>query len=372
MFVGPLLGAALLLSESALAARPRPFIHTDSPEWMAREGVTDQVAPWEDGLRHDTGSGNFEWWYFDAHFDDGSSAVINFLTKRILKRRKGLQPKMEITFTPAGGQPQQDWTFPDAKTFSAAEDHCEITLGKSWVKGDLETYQLHVEGDFLSGDLTFTRQGPSWRPGAGKVYFNEEATEYLGWVVAVPYGHVEGTLTWRDGTTQQVNGHGYHDHNWGNTSLNRVLDSWIWGRSHNGDYTVLFFDATGSRKWGHEHLRFFLLAKEEEVLIPGARAVQVTTGEFIDDIQKKGRPYATVIDIDADTDPRAHVVLTDPAILERQDLLDGVPWLLRGAVRHFTNPWYYRFGAHQELSVQGEHTTDTVEGEAIYEFMLFR
>jgi hypothetical protein len=54
----------------------------DKPEDFARLGLDpDSVQPWEDGLRTDTGPGSYEWWYFDAHLDDGSSLVIMFYTK---------------------------------------------------------------------------------------------------------------------------------------------------------------------------------------------------------------------------------------------------------------------------------------------------
>ena len=53
-------------------------IFPTGPDALQRERL--HVAPeiWEDGLRIDPQPGNFEWWYFDAHFDDGSTAVLNF------------------------------------------------------------------------------------------------------------------------------------------------------------------------------------------------------------------------------------------------------------------------------------------------------
>ena len=58
------------------------------------DGLTDTVLPWEDGLRLNTDPGNFEWWYFDAHFEDGSTAVIVFATKTIINPRVPLLPNL--------------------------------------------------------------------------------------------------------------------------------------------------------------------------------------------------------------------------------------------------------------------------------------
>jgi hypothetical protein len=35
---------------------------------------TTSIAPWEDGARTDNSAGTYEWWYFDAHLDDGASS----------------------------------------------------------------------------------------------------------------------------------------------------------------------------------------------------------------------------------------------------------------------------------------------------------
>lgn len=46
---------------------PKSIIFGIGPEFLQRDGLTETVAPWEDGLRAATGRGYFEWWYFDAH-----------------------------------------------------------------------------------------------------------------------------------------------------------------------------------------------------------------------------------------------------------------------------------------------------------------
>ncbi len=40
-----------------------------------------EVAQFEDGQRIGTEKGRYEWWYFDAHLDDGATVVVVFWTK---------------------------------------------------------------------------------------------------------------------------------------------------------------------------------------------------------------------------------------------------------------------------------------------------
>jgi predicted TIM-barrel fold metal-dependent hydrolase len=49
-------------------------------------------APWEVGARTDGSPGTYEWWYFDAHLDDGGKLVVTFMNKDIAEPRKPLSP----------------------------------------------------------------------------------------------------------------------------------------------------------------------------------------------------------------------------------------------------------------------------------------
>ncbi|MBI3738752.1 MAG: hydroxyneurosporene dehydrogenase, partial [Chloroflexi bacterium] len=217
---------------------PKPVILSASPDILKRNGLTETVAVWEDGLRADTGRGSFEWWYFDAHFDDGSTAVIVFATKPLLERNGPLKPNVSVTITrPDGTKAAQFPIFP-ANQFSALKENCDVRIGPNWTRGNLHRYEVHVEMNDLAADLTFTGLVPAWRPGAGKAYFGDY-DHYFAWLPSIPFGTVEGTLTY-DGQTHHVKGAGYHDHNWGNVGLNEVMDHWYWGRAHLGDYTLIY------------------------------------------------------------------------------------------------------------------------------------
>ena len=46
-----------------------------------------EIAEFEDGQRIGTGRGCYEWWYFDAHLDNGATVVVVFYTKPNVRTR---------------------------------------------------------------------------------------------------------------------------------------------------------------------------------------------------------------------------------------------------------------------------------------------
>lgn len=111
----------------------------------------------------------------------------------------------------------------------------------------------------MAADLTFTGCVPAW-PGTGINYYDDALTRYFVWLPAIPFGTVEGTMTF-DGRTRPVRGTGYHDHNWGNVGLHEVLSRWTWGRAHLGDYSLIFAQVVPAGRYGHHVFPVFLLAK---------------------------------------------------------------------------------------------------------------
>jgi len=356
--------AALLLTGCA----KHPFILTDTYADAVYEGVDPvQVAPWEDGMRTNGDQGTVEWWYFDAHLDDGSTVVANFMTKPIMRRNKPLTPKMEITVTESDGTVHRSFTFFDAEEFSASVEGCDVRIGQSTVRGNLETYTLHLEAENIEVDLVLDRVVPSWRPGAGKVYFDADRTDYLGWVVSIPHGTVTGTVVVGDVTTN-VTGSGYHDHNWANYPINKPIDHWYWGRTTVQDYTVLFFAAEGSRRWDHAPLNLFMLAQGENILVSGAEGLTLTPSEFT----TTKPPYPQELSLLVDqNDMLVTMEMLNPVILEQEDLLATMPPLVQGFLHLFMRPWYYRFQVDSDLTVETSAITTSADGKSIYELMIF-
>jgi hypothetical protein len=352
---------------------PKPVIFAVGPDFLARDGLTETVVPREDGQRAPTGRGHFEWWYFDAHFDDQTTAVIVFATKSIINPHTPLAPNLSLTVTRPDGKKTAEFFLPPADEFSASENSCDVHIGSSRVAHSMQggrwTYSLHAKTDSLAADLTFTGLVPPWRPGAGKSYFGS-LDHYFAWLPAIPYGTVEGTLTY-DGQERRVTGTGYHDHNWGNVALPSVMDHWTWGRAHLGDYSLIFVEQIALKKYGAARIPVFLLAKGDRVLADDARCLTMQARGFVRHAGR--REYPQEVDfIWARGREQVRLSLRDPQLIEAVSLLLALPPAKRWLARLFANPYYFRFNSELELTIDLDGVRDHLRGPALYEIMMLR
>jgi predicted secreted hydrolase len=345
------------------------IVLTPTPEWMALDGLTDTVAPWEDGLRTDVDSPSFEWWYFDAHFDDGSTAVIVFYTKPMLVWKGPAKPQVSITITRPNGEKTIKFFTSSIDQFSAVKETCDVRVGENWVQGNLHRYRLHVEIDDLAADLTFTGTVNPWRPDAGKACFRD-LDHYFAWLPSVPYGLAEGTLIYDD-QVHQVKGGGYHDHNWGNIGLNETTDHWYWGRAHLGDYTLIFAEIIASKKFAYKPQPVFMLAKGSEVIIGDGVPLSMDARDFVP--HSGGRKYPNEVDIHWQKDEETvHLALRNPQVIEAISLLLILPAWQRPLLRLFSNPYYFRFNADLEMSVNLKNNKTVERGTTLFEIMILQ
>lgn len=347
----------------------KTIIYGTDPQYMQREGLTETVVLWEDGRRASTDRGSIEWWYFDAHLDDGTTAVIVFLTKPLLERSGPLKPGISLTITRTDGVKLSQFPIFPPQAFSASKERCDVRIGENWVRGDLHRYELHAQAGELAADLVFTGIVPPWRPGAGKAYFGD-FEHYFAWLPAIPFGVVSGTLTY-DGQTHKVTGSGYHDHNWSNVGLNQVMDHWYWGRAHVGTYTLIFVEQVTARAYGFRKLPVFMLAKGDRILIGDGTPLRLQTQDFVH--HPSGRDYPQRLDfVWEEGVKKVHLALRQPRLIEATSLLTLFPKWKQRLLRLVTNPTYFRFNAHLDLRIDLPELQAHEEGSALYEIMMLK
>lgn len=350
----------------------RKKIAEDNAKTLEKMGLKlDKVEPWEDGYRTANESDAFEWWYFDCQFDDGSTCVITFSTKPNTKPKSPLAPAVLIMSRSSDGESKRASRDAEPSQFSSSKESCDVKIGPSWVKGDLDHYELHAEADNLSADLSFERKAPSWRPGAGATFMDSEKTKYFAWVVPVPYGTVEGTMS-IEGNTAQVKGTVYHDHNWGNFVLAGMIDHWYWGRAHAGEYSLIFSQMTtaGIFGFGAVKLPVFFLAKGEEILTGDGLPMTLKVSDFVEG--PGGRHYPEKLDLNWHAEEGTiEIKIRNPKLIESLDMLEDIKWFIKPLVHVVMNPYYYDFDAEMEIEIDFKGIKSSESGRVIYEQMLF-
>lgn len=316
----------------------------------------------------------YEWWYFDAAFDNGYSAVavawpMNY--SKPWRRQCTLQVSI---YTPEGAT-RKHYLFPPRRLFSASGETCDVRIGDSYMRGRSPRYEMSVEAEGDRLDLVFDSEVPGWKPGTGVNVVPFPLLKSMGWLVPVPRARVSGALT-LDGRVIEVEGHGYHDHNWGEAPIFHVVDNWHWGHVVAGDIGVTWADITFSRGLGYQHAFMFLLSRSGR-LIYETSDIDLTYGRWRDE-SRFLHPYPQRIDLTFGSQggPASGTLsMRVERVVETQDLLEmvGVPRPLAWLVHHsFSRPYYFRWRSRIEGSLEIEGEKVEIDGETIHEQMLFR
>ncbi len=267
----------------------------DRDEDYKRFGVSKTPSYVEDGIRTHGGKGTFEWWYTDVTFEDGTAVVVIFFTKNYFDAPGPAWPTVDFEIVDPSGKRTNVWTRGKKGTvINATKDICDVRLEKNFIRYEDGNYHVHYEDHGITYDAIMKPKLPMWRPGAAHWIFGEGTSDEktYGWFVAQPDAEVDATLTMNGKTQRFKNGQGYHDHNWGNVSLEKILNHWYWGRAHVGPYTVIACDIIAEKEYGYKRLPVFMLARDGEILSDDPRLtiierdgthIHPSSGKFMDD-----------------------------------------------------------------------------------------
>ena len=273
----------LLLSLN-LQSCSRLYLGSDNQEifneFSQPDQLGDAVQLWEDGARTDDANNQFEWWYFDAELDDGSMVVAYFYKVHFLK------DQFFIGF---------NYTSPEKEDFfklkyfkknevSFQSDSCAVLMNKNSFSGNLNDYNIVLNSDDFDGfgfNLNLKSLVSPYRPQDGII---KAGSDYFAWLAAVPNGNVDGTITVR-GEEKKIKGSGYHDHNWGNTPLQKLFKSWTWFRGKAGPYTVILAELNAVESRGGFDIPILFVADENKVLVDkfGNRELLTMKNNLIED-----------------------------------------------------------------------------------------
>ncbi len=318
----------------------------DRDEDFARLGVQrGQVEPWEDGMRTTGGPGSYEWWYFDSHLEDGSSLVVTFYTKWLLNPKAREAPMVQINLDRPGQPSRQLFVHATPEEFSASKDRCDVRIKDSYFRGDLHTYQIQVVADGLTVEAELVGQVPSWRQATGVTYFGAHDEHTFAWLPSVPQGRVRVTITEPGSPPKTLTGIGYHDHNWGDVAMSKLLNHWYWGRAQAGPYSVIAAYLYAEKAYGRAELPQIVLARDGQIVADEASKVRLVLEDVFTDAHSQ-KPVANrvIYDYTRDAHVRYRVIFQRSQTLLDQRFADTVTGIKHAlAVLAHVDGAYLRF-----------------------------
>ncbi|MEU3657096.1 lipocalin-like domain-containing protein [Streptomyces sp. NPDC032161] len=354
----------------------KPVYEANAPEDYERLGIKPgEIAQFEDGMRTDGEPGTYEWWYFDAHLDDGAKVVVVFSTKHYTIPDAPVTPMIEIDLDlPDGRSFVRQLTFsPDE--FHAAKDRCDVRIGDGVFEGDLHTYTIKAQVGEVAVDLRLEGEVPAWRPGSGHLYFGEgEERRLFAWLPSVPKGRVTGSYS-VDGVEHSVTGgNGYHDHNWGDAPMGSLMHDWYWGRGDAGDYTTITAYIVGEEEYGYAPTTYFMLAKGGEIITDNVKSsVEFSTGR-VDADPRSGKPVADITRyVSAEGAEKYTTTFTRDKTVLVQPMVDTMaPEQRQAALAAGFDGAYLRFVGDLEITHERDGAlVDSATQDALWELMYF-
>lgn len=347
----------------------------DDPQDYSRLGIDrDTIAPWEDGIRMPTETDAYEWWYFDAHLDDGTLVVVVFYTKPFMSTDGTLAPFITMNITTSDGRSFAKTFEADPQDFSASSERCDVRIGENRFEGDLTRYHITAKIDDLSVDIDLVNEVPAWRPRSGHTYFGHEgeAEKLFAWLPSVPQGKVEITYE-IEGESFTSSGTGYHDHNWGDVPMTDLMHNWYWARGKIGPYSVIASYITAKEEYSYQTQKVFMLAKDGVVIADDPTKVLFSASDvFTDDVT--GKPVANITQYtynDGDTD---YVVTfrREQTILQNV-FIDKLPFVKRTLAKLLgVDSAYLRFSGTATIEKhQNGELIESFEDPALWELMYF-
>ena len=340
----------------------------------ARLGLSrTEIEPWEDGARTDDRPGTYEWWYFDAHLEDGAKLVVVFMDKDLAAAQKPLEPTIRLNLDLADGRTFERFVTFDPGTWSSARDHADVRIGENRFTGDLQTYRIKATVGDIAVDITLDAEVPSWRPETGHMLFGEDRKLEFAWLPSVPQGRVAAMYSIGD-ERHVTTGTGYHDHNWGNVGMMEIIHDWYWARGQAGPYSVIASYITAHEKYDFATIPVFMLARDGVVIGDDPALLTFETlGTFTDSVTRK--PVANITRYTYGTDDERYVVtFSRHRDLSRNRMIEGLHGVKRAAAELLRfDGAYLRFSG--EIRVEHYRGAEIVDQyateDAIWELMYF-
>lgn len=258
-----------------------------------------------DARHQKTGSGGYEWWYFDGISEDGDYQLViifydgcPFSTRYIREMESrpeadsalpGQHPAISISiyhkgtpiFYSLSQYPPDECSFDEQQpAVTVGENSFRFAERENHGSREYSAYDLRINerlpsGDELKGIITFTGLNPNERlfadaenPAESKKRADDDSSGGHSWNLVLPRAEMQCRMNFlRKGLIRKelkFNGTGYHDHNTGLEPMKNGFRDWYWGRVHFPEATLVYY--VMNRKNSRDH-RAWLISTDNRRLL---------------------------------------------------------------------------------------------------------
>ena len=350
-------------------------IHPDDEAHYKSMGLNkNSIELWEDGMRTDGSKGTYEWWYSDMHFADGTIMVIIFFSKSPIEEKGPIKPQATLELTLPDGTKYSELVDASIEESHFSKERCDVKVGESRLVGDLKHYEIVFKGEKVQAKVALDGTIPAWRSQTGSIFFGDKEEYYFSWLPAIPEGKAVADVTY-NGTALHLEGTGYHDHNWGNVSMLKLMHHWYWGRAKIGDYKVISAWITGEKKYGYKDFDVFMLAKGDKILGDNSNHTLkfLSTDEYVDEVTGKPVYGKVIYEYTTEEGELYRITYQRHGDISKQKFIDLLPTPLKLAAKliGFSGA-YLRFeGVASVEKIENGQVVESVSDPAVWELMYF-
>ena len=351
-------------------------IHPDDALHYEKMGLNkNEVEIWEDGSRVDGSRGCYEWWYYDSHYPDGTVLVLFFFSKMPIDVNGPIKPIASMELTLPDGRKFSEEVYAKIEDSHYAKDKCDVRIGPCRCSGDLKHYDVVFCGKTMSATLTLDGTIRAWRSQTGSIFFGDNEEHYFAWLPAIPEGKAVADVTYDGGKKLHLEGSGYHDHNWGNVSMLKLMHHWYWGRAKIGDYKVISSWITAESKYGYKDHDVFMIAKGGEIIGDNSNHTLkfIPEDRYIDEYTGKPVYNKVVYEYTTESGDEYRISYKREGDINKTRFVDVLPKPVGFLARLIGfDGGYLRFdGTATVERLEGGTVVETVTDPAVWELMYF-
>jgi hypothetical protein len=172
----------------------------------------------------------------------------------------------------------------------------------------------------------------------------------------------------------RASGSGYHDHNWGDVPMQKLMHNWYWARASVGPYTIIASHITATPAYGYETQIVYMLARDGKIIADDDAKVTFERDRVAID-GKTGKPVADLTRYTYGAGGTRYVASCERERTILQTILtDRVPFLRRIILRLIGfDGAYHRFASKVTIERLGggDAKVDRFDGRAVWDPMYF-